>query len=274
MDAIRPLKTPKMIRKALENLPKTLDETYERMLLTLYAQAGDSLTLLRRTFAFVPFAKRPMTVAEVAQAVVIDIGDEKFDRDAAFCDPEDLLSFCHPLVDVSSTGHLGFVHHSVREFFVSDRLANADGGIKEFALNGEACHAEISQLCLTFACFEDFAGGHCQTLEELSLRKERFPFLGYAAAYWTFHGEHRTDDAVVRNLLYKILDPPNYANLGSMLQAIDYTIGLRSAGGLTHRWWTTLSVMISALASADERQAFLTSMFTLRKEWFSLLEHE
>lgn len=120
LDAIRPLKRPKIIREALETLQRTLDGTYERILLHLSNDAEDNLVLLRRILAFVTFAKRPMTVAELAQAVIVEIRRKKLDDDAAFYDPDDLLSLCRPLIDVSpSTGLLGFVHYSIQEFLLS-----------------------------------------------------------------------------------------------------------------------------------------------------------
>ncbi len=220
IDAIRPLKRPKIIREALKTLPKTLDETYERILLRLSTEAEDNIVLLRRILAFVAFARRPMTVEELAQAVVVEIRGKKFDDDAAFFDSEDLLSLCHPLIDRSpSTGLLGFVHYSIQEFLLSKRLSNAQGAIKMFALDAKSCHTEIAQLCLTFVGFDDFADGPCQTFKELQERKEKYLFLEYAATYWPYHTQHKDVETAVSDLMLTLLIPQKNPKLGSMLQA-------------------------------------------------------
>jgi hypothetical protein len=222
IDTIRPLKRPKIVREVLETLPKTLDETYERILLRLSTETEDNLVQLRRTLAFVTFAKRPMTVAELAQAVVVEIRGKRLDDDAAFYDPKDLLSLCRPLIDVSpSTGLLGFVHYSVQEFLLSKRLSNAQGAVRMFALDAESCHMEIAQLCLTFVGFDDFADGPCQTFEEFQDRKEKYPFLDYAAGHWPYHTQHKDVEAAVSDLMLTLLIPQKNPKLGSMLQACE-----------------------------------------------------
>jgi hypothetical protein len=220
IDAIRPLKRPKIIREALKTLPKTLDETYERILLRLSTEAEDNIVLLRRILAFVAFARRPMTVEELAKAVVVEIRGKKFDDDAAFFDSEDLLSLCHPLIDRSpSTGLLGFVHYSIQEFLLSKRLSNAQGAIKMFALDAKSCHTEIAGLCLTFVGFDDFTDGPCQTFNEFQERKEKYKFLAYAATYWPYHIQHKDVETAVFDLMLSLLIPQKNPKLGSMLQA-------------------------------------------------------
>ncbi|KAN0095697.1 hypothetical protein V8E51_016408 [Hyaloscypha variabilis] len=220
IDMIRPLKRPKIIKEALEKLPKTLDETYERILLRLSTEAEENLVQMRRIFAFVTFAKHPLTLAELAQAVVVEIWGKQFDEDAAFYDPKDLLCLCRPLIDISpSTGFLGFVHYSVQEFLLSERLSSAEGAVRMFALNERSCHLEIAEICLTFVSFDDFADGPCQTFNEFQDRKEKYPFLDYAAEHWPFHTEYKDVEAAVSDLLLRLLVPQKNAKLGSMLQA-------------------------------------------------------
>jgi hypothetical protein len=232
IDMIRPLKRPKIIKEALEKLPKTLDETYERILLRLSTEAEENLVQMRRIFAFVTFAKHPLTLAELAQAVVVEIWGKQFDEDAAFYDPKDLLCLCRPLIDISpSTGFLGFVHYSVQEFLLSERLSSAEGAVRMFALNERSCHLEIAEICLTFVSFDDFADGPCQTFNEFQDRKEKYPFLDYAAEHWPFHTEYKDVEAAVSDLLLRLLVPQKNAKLGSMLQACNDRFTYRPASG-------------------------------------------
>jgi hypothetical protein len=226
------LKRSKIIKEALRSLPKTLDETYERILLQLSSEAEDNLILLKRILVFVTFAYRPMTVAELAQAVVIEIRGKKFDDDAAFHNPEDLVSLCNPLIAASpSTGLLGFVHYSIQEFLLSERLSNAKGMIRTFALDAKSCHTEIAQLCLSFVNFEDFSDGPCQTSKELQDRKEKYPFLKYAATFWSYHTQYEDVERKVSDYILRLFIPQKNPRLASMLQACDNPFTYRSADG-------------------------------------------
>ena len=223
IDAIRPLKRPKAIKEALQTLPKTLDETYERILMRLSNESDDNLLLLRRILAFVSFAERPMTLDELAQAIVVEIGGESLDEDASFHDPEDLLSLCHPLIGVSpSTGFLGFVHYSVQEFLLSKRLLDTEGVIRNFALDEKSCHTDIAKLCLTFLGYGDFSDGPCITSDEFQDRITDYPFLNYAAAHWTAHAQHPGVEAALYTLMLKLFVPQGSLKLGSTLQACEH----------------------------------------------------
>jgi len=181
---------------------------------------------------FVTFAERPMTVAELAQAVVIEIRGKKFDDDAAFHNPEDLVSLCNPLIAASpSTGLLGFVHYSIQEFLLSERLSNAKGMIRMFALDAKSCHTEIAQLCLSFVNFEDFSGGPCQTYKELQDRKEKYPFLEYAATSWPYHTQYEDVERRVSDCMLRLFIPQKNPRLASILQACENPSIYRSAGG-------------------------------------------
>jgi ankyrin repeat protein len=226
------LKRPKIVKEALRTLPKTLDETYERILLQLSSKAEDNLILLKRILVFVTFGKRPMTVAELAQAVVIEIRGKKFDDDAAFHNPEDLLSLCNPLIVASpSTGLLGFVHYSIQEFLLSERLSNAKGMIRTFALDAKSCHTEIAQLCLSFVNFEDFSDRPCQTYKEIQDRKEKYPFLEYAATSWPYHTQYEDVERRVSDCMLRLFIPQKNPRLASMLQACDNPSIYLSADG-------------------------------------------
>ena len=221
IDTIRPLKRVSVIKEALKTLPKTLDETYERILKRFIdTGAEDNIILLKRICIFIAFAKRPMRLNELAQAIVIEIRGQNFDEDAAFCCPEDLLSLCHPLIAVSPhTGLLGFVHYSVQEFLLSERLLNAEGEIKMFALDAKSSHVEIAQLCLSFLNYDDFSMGPCTTYEAFKERTVKYPFLKYAADYWPFHSKVQETESIVSDLILKLFIPQKTPRLASMLQA-------------------------------------------------------
>jgi hypothetical protein len=214
------LKRTKAIKEALGKLPKTLDETYERILLQLSGtDSEDNTDLLRKMFIFLAFGKRPMTLPELAQAVTIDVDGHEFDEDTAFHNPEDLVTLCQPLVALSpTTGHLGFVHYSVQEFLLSDRLAKAGSEISVYALDPKTAHTEIARICLSFLDYDDFAAGPCTSYEDFNNRTAKFPFLKYAASQWRFHATEQCVETELTGPILKLLIPQKNPKLASMIQ--------------------------------------------------------
>lgn len=80
LDLIKSLKRPKSIRTAIKTLPGTLDETYERILCSV--AGDDERQIVRLLLQFVIFAARPMTINELAEAVVIDNDETVLDEEA------------------------------------------------------------------------------------------------------------------------------------------------------------------------------------------------
>ena len=184
---------------------------------------------------------RPMTVAELAQAVVVEIGAHEADEDAAFHNPEDLLALCYPLITVSPhTGLLGFVHYSVQEFLLSNRLSNKESTIRSFALNEKSGHAEIAQVCLSFINLNDFLPGPCTTYEKFRARMEQHPFLNYAADFWPHHAHVENVEEDVSDLIAQLFIPQKNPKLASMLQACSNRFTYRPADGEDYLEFLTL----------------------------------
>jgi hypothetical protein len=70
---------PASIRRALNELPRTLDETYERILLEIDEENWEYAIRLLRCLAF---SRRPLLVKELAEAIAVelDAGSTVFPR--------------------------------------------------------------------------------------------------------------------------------------------------------------------------------------------------
>lgn len=91
--------TPASIRRALKSLPKTLDETYDRILVSIeedYRQAAHMV------LQFLAFSKRPLRLEEVVEVVALVLGGSTGFVDDRLSDPHDLLAVCSSLVTISS----------------------------------------------------------------------------------------------------------------------------------------------------------------------------
>src|SRR6266404_6126932 len=176
---------PANLRHVLEKLPKSLDETYKRILKQIdNANWAHAYRLLQCLLV----AIRPLRVEELAEVLALDFDAEgipKLNMNWRWEDHEEaVLSACSSLVSVIiDDGHrvVQFSHFSVKEFLTSDRLANsAAEELSHFYIPLEPAHAILAQACLGVLLN---LSGHTETPKSPS------PLVKYAAEYWVKHAQ-------------------------------------------------------------------------------------
>ncbi|KAH8999579.1 hypothetical protein EDB86DRAFT_2755336, partial [Lactarius hatsudake] len=191
---------PVNVRRALEELPKSLDETYERILKEINnTNREHSYRLLQ----CLTVASRPLRVEELAELLAIDIdagGIPKLNVDLRWDDQEEaVLSACSSLVTViidKGSRIVQFSHFSVKEFLTSNRLAGCTEEVSQFHIPIEPSHMILAQACLgALLSLDDHAE------DEDSVKKT--PLVLYAAEYWVGH-------AKVGNVEIRIKDAIDY----------------------------------------------------------------
>src|SRR5580704_17268084 len=85
------------LRKALRSLPKTLDETYDRILSNIEEEYKEEAF---RVPQWLVFSARPVTVEEVVEVLATDL-DTAFDPQQRLPVPRDILTICSSLVTIS-----------------------------------------------------------------------------------------------------------------------------------------------------------------------------
>ncbi|KAH8976461.1 hypothetical protein EDB92DRAFT_1761220, partial [Lactarius akahatsu] len=187
---------PANVRRALKELPKSLDETYERILKEINnVNREHSYRLLQ----CLTVASRPLRVEELAELLAIDLNAEgipKLNADLRWEDQEEaVLSACSSLVTViieEGSRVVQFSHFSVKEFLTSTRLAASTGELSQFHIPIEPSHMILAQACLgALLCLDDHTSD--------SIKK--FPLVRYAAEFWVGHAqvgfvEMRINDAM------------------------------------------------------------------------------
>ena len=100
LDTLRKCVKPSALRKVLASLPKTLDDTYERILCAIdEAHAADAFKILQ----WLAFSTRPLELQELAEATAITLDDlPKFDPEDRLRHPTDILAICSSLVSISA----------------------------------------------------------------------------------------------------------------------------------------------------------------------------
>ncbi|KAH9178001.1 hypothetical protein EDB89DRAFT_1819122, partial [Lactarius sanguifluus] len=189
---------PANVRRALEELPKSLDETYERILKEINnANRDHSYRLLQ----CLTVASRPLRVEELAELLAIELnagGIPELNVDLRWEDQEEaVLSACSSLVTViidNGSRVVQFSHFSVKEFLTSPRLACCTEDLSRFHIPIEPSHMILAQACLGVLLCPD---GHTKD----SVTKA--PLARYAAEFWVGHAQ-------VGNVEIRIRDAMDY----------------------------------------------------------------
>jgi ankyrin repeat protein len=195
---------PSSILKALNELPVTLDDTYERALGEIPKEKWQHT---HRLFQCLAAAIRPLCVEELAEVFAI-----QFDPDAEPAviegfrpeNPEEaVLSACSTLIAVINKGGsktVQFSHFSVKEFLTSDRLWTSKvETIRRHYIPLDAAHMILAQACLT----------ELVQLDE-NMDNERlapFPLTRYAARHWINHAKFEDVASGVQDMMERLFDP-------------------------------------------------------------------
>ena len=206
-------------------------------------QHPDDRDLAKRTLLWISQGKRLLSVAEMQQAVAIELGESDLDPDSTV-DCDDIISACTGLVtrgrDSSDCEILRLVHYTTQEYLERTKT-------KYFPKAQEY----LASTCLTYLLFDVFSGSLCPQAdasktrvwheakeflcfgckkcwtadqhksyknpdESLQIdahdahlcwnyRYEEYSFYAYAAWYWGDHAEN-CDDEAVRIMTERFLD--------------------------------------------------------------------
>jgi ankyrin repeat protein len=175
---------PVRLERALDELPATLDETYERVLGKIDDANWEDA---RRLFQCIAVASRPLQVEELADILTFDFEAgpiPKFRMESDLTDPEEaVLSMCPTLlslVDVEGIEVVQFAHFSVKEFLTSTRFFEKRDTIsRRYYISMTAAHTVITQACLGILLELD------KNITRDSLTE--FPLAEYAARHWFEH---------------------------------------------------------------------------------------
>jgi hypothetical protein len=215
------------IRRILATLPKTLDETYERVLNNINE---DNREHARRLLYCLAVSVRPLRVEELAEILTFDfdtIQDSipKFHADWRPKDQEEaVLSICSSLITiVDSRGSrvVQFSHFSVKEFLTSNRLASSIGQVSTYHILPGPAHTVLAQVCL----------GLLIHLEDRNDKKSvrGSPLADYAARHWIAHAQFEDVASQVEDGMVSLFNP-NEPHFSAWIGL--YDIDTESAGKL------------------------------------------
>ncbi|KAI9436579.1 hypothetical protein H4582DRAFT_1816479 [Lactarius indigo] len=194
---------PQSVRRTLNELPESLDETYERVM-TEIKKANQVHAY--RMLQCLTVAVRPLSVAELAELLAFDFGVAKggipeLNSDWRWEDHEQaVLSTCSSLITIvpnEESPIVQFSHFSVKEFLMSDRLATSTGDISQYHISLEDAHTVLAQASLGVLLrdpgVENGADGAL--------------LARYAAEHWATHARVENVAQRVRDGMQQLFDP-------------------------------------------------------------------
>ncbi|KAK3690297.1 hypothetical protein B0T22DRAFT_441706 [Podospora appendiculata] len=176
------------IKKTLATLPKTLDETYERLLAGIYENHAEEAQAI---LIWIVFSECPLTLQEVAETAVLRPGVIQVDPDDRLYDPSEVLRIFGSLLCIRDSQRLTrygtyekfeavqFPHFSVKEYLMSGRstlfqtMTDLVPDPDEYI--GDCCVSSLISLDQT-----GFSGDIVSCIE-------KNPILRYAAKHWPTH---------------------------------------------------------------------------------------
>ena len=202
MEALRHC-LPSSVRGILDELPESLDDTYERVLKSINKSSRDHA---HRLLQCLTVAVRPLRVEELAEVLAIDFdaarhgGIAKIKPDWRWADQQQaILSTCHSLVTIVGDGGsqvVQFSHFSVKEFLTSDRLARSSGEISRYHIPLSPAHTVFAQACV----------GVLLRLHEVVTWYDVIPLAPYAARYWVVHAQFEDVSSHIRDAIECLFD--------------------------------------------------------------------
>jgi Ankyrin repeats (many copies)/Ankyrin repeats (3 copies) len=178
---------PSSVQRFLDELPESLDETYERVLREIKKPNRDHA---RRLLQCLVVAIRPLRVEELAEVLAIDFNDAegipKLNASWRWEDQERaLLTSCSSLIAIVGTGRsrvVQFSHFSVKEYLTSGRLATSSQDVSRYHITLETAHTILAQACVSVLLQLD---DH----DERDDVEKNAPLAVYAAFYWVRHAQ-------------------------------------------------------------------------------------
>jgi len=204
---------PPSVRRTLDELPESLDETYERILREIKKPNRDHA---RRLLQCLVVAIRPLRVDELAEVLAVDFdnadGIPKLNPKWRWEDEEQaLLASCSSLIAIVESGAsrvVQFSHFSVREFLTSTRLATSIGDVLRYHIAVEPAHTVLAQ-----ACMSNLLRSYDRDEQSDNGVGDNSPLAQYAAEHWVAHGQFGDVSSYLRTSMESLfdLDKPYFA---------------------------------------------------------------
>jgi hypothetical protein len=194
---------PQSVRRTINELPESLDETYERVIAEIKRA---NQVHAYRMLQCLAVATRPLSAIELAELLAFDFdvakgGIPKLNSDWRWGDHEQaVLSTCSSLITIIPSDDspvVQFSHFSVKEFLMSNRLAASTGDISQYHISLSDAHTVLAQACLGVLLRDPDDNNNA----------DNTPLAEYAAEHWVTHAQVEDVASHVRDGMECLFDP-------------------------------------------------------------------
>jgi ankyrin repeat protein len=183
LDLLCGLPNDTAMRQAIDSLPPTLFETYERLLERVDTRHTSVKQMVQRTLRWIVHGQEPLSIAALCEAISIQ-DDDKTLHDESICEEEDILVHCSSLIRRTADGeNLELAHFTVKEFLES-LSTDVNSPLASYSQHKEHVLPYLAKTCLTFLTFEDFQGPVIEGWGEWQAQKSQYPFRSHAVEFW------------------------------------------------------------------------------------------
>jgi ankyrin repeat protein len=192
LDYILAKTSAKKRKQSLSSLPNTLEKAYADVMLMIEASGDDRKELAMRALSWVLHARRPLTMAELREAVAIEEDSTGLEEDD-LSEATFIVECCGSLILHEQTGDIvRFAHFTVYDFIRTQSI-----------LLGEIY---LAKSCLVYLSFDVFENAACQTQKDCRCLVKTYKLMLYSCKYWgTYVKGVAEDDVGVRKLLFRLL---------------------------------------------------------------------
>ncbi|KAL8856068.1 MAG: hypothetical protein Q9178_007324 [Gyalolechia marmorata] len=143
VDSLASKTSVKALKKAMENLPATLNDLYDDAMRRIDSQSQDDRELAEKAIRWVAYTYRPLRLEVLLEALAIEPGEKDLDLEAI--PPMSLiLDVCAGLLILDEQSEaVRLVHYTAQDYF----NALAESAIQE-------AHASIARDCLTYLSYD------------------------------------------------------------------------------------------------------------------------
>ena len=191
---------------ALDNLPRDLPQTYERILSA--NTEADDIDICKRIFLWVATAKRPLTLDELREAIGIEPLQQNWDSSRFVNDMSQAITCCGSLTFVEEEHQaVHFTHYSVKQYLLSKAIG---ASLRPYYMDLERCNAVVGTVCVTYLNFGIFSRqvarptGKGQSISSIpsAVLKETLPHrtLGNKIALALLQRQRKSSNALSRPL--------------------------------------------------------------------------
>lgn len=252
-EQLNPVKNANQLRLTVSEMPEGVDQQYEKDLNRLMSLKDEERERGVAILRWVLFAVRPLTVREITEALLLRADDtartyplddlpDSWDEnsvDEHFVS-DTILAPCGSLIELRSrmprtelasmTVH--FVHFSVKEYLLHQNELG-ESRMQQICFSDSVSeHSLLARLCLQYLCYDVFGEEQgkdkliefSETRRKLERQINIYPFLKYAARYWSEHASHNSAMTADIMLYAKRLFDPATANWGVWRDVFDFEL--------------------------------------------------